>query len=68
MQKAGFVPQNRGFLHGFVAILSYKILKNLNKREAGGWESLIPWGLVTRLVDRTHQVTAHPIGIAPDNS
>jgi hypothetical protein len=68
MQKAGFVPQNRGFLRGFDAILRYKILKNLKKREAGGWESLIPWGPVTRLVDRTHQVTAHPIGLAPDNS
>lgn len=68
MQKAGFLHQNRGFLRGFDAILRYKILKNLKKREAGGWESLIPWGPVTRLVDRTHQVTAHPIGLAPDNS
>lgn len=62
MQKAGFVPQFRGFIPGFDAILRYKILKNLKKKEAGGWESFLPWGVLARLVDHTHRVTAHPIG------
>jgi SAM-dependent methyltransferase len=64
MQKAGFSPQNRGFVPGFESILRYKILKNLKKRGAGGWESILPWSLLTRLANYSHQVTAHPVGLA----
>jgi SAM-dependent methyltransferase len=64
LEKAGFRADFRGFLPGFEDILRYKILKNLKKREAGGWESMLPWSLLTRLADRSRQVTAHPIGWA----
>ncbi|MFN0106809.1 MAG: class I SAM-dependent methyltransferase [Bryobacteraceae bacterium] len=64
MQKAGFKPQFRGFLPGFDAIIRYKILKNLKKREIGGWESALPWRLLSRLANRSHQVTAHPVAWA----
>ena len=62
--RAGFLPEFVGPLRGFDAILRYKILKNLHKRDRGGWESLLPWPVLTRLADRSHRVTAHPIGRA----
>lgn len=68
MEKAGFAPEYRGFVAGFDSILRYKILKNLKMRELNVWESFLPWSLVTRLVDKTHQVTAHPVGIARERS
>lgn len=64
MQKAGFSTHFGGFLPGFDDILRYKILKNLKIREAAVWQRLLPWRTLTRLADRSHQVTAHPYGRA----
>jgi len=64
MQVAGFSPRNCGFVQGFESIIRYKILKNLGKRDAGGWERLLPWPLLSRLADRAHKVSAHPAGFA----
>ena len=62
MQISGLSPRNPGFVRGFESIIRYKILKNFRKRDAGGWESLLPWSFLTRLADRSRQVTAHPVG------
>jgi SAM-dependent methyltransferase len=62
MRKAGLQPEYRGFGPGFADIIRYKILKNLKQRETAGWERALPWELLSRLVNVTHQVTAHPVG------
>ena len=64
MKLAGFVPEFRGYMPGFTGIIRYKILKNLTRREISTAESLLPWSLLSRLADRLHKVTAHPVGWA----
>jgi SAM-dependent methyltransferase len=62
MEKAGFRPEFRGFLPGFTGIIRYKVLKNLQLNETAGWERVLPWELLSRVVDKVWEVSAHPVG------
>jgi 2-polyprenyl-3-methyl-5-hydroxy-6-metoxy-1,4-benzoquinol methylase len=64
LMSAGFRPESRGYLSGFTDIIRFKVLKTLKMRRTSAWERAIPWSLASRLVDRRHCVTAHPIGWA----
>jgi cyclopropane fatty-acyl-phospholipid synthase-like methyltransferase len=64
MQRAGFESFFPGYGPGWTNIIRFKVLKNLRRRAVGGWERLLPWPLVARVVDRRLRVSAHPVGWA----
>lgn len=63
-QQTGFRADFRGFLPGFEKIISFKVLKTFHIRKAALWHRLLPWKLLSRIVDWRHKVTGHPIGWA----
>jgi len=64
LERHGFRAEHRGFLSGYEDIIRFKILKNLGVERISLGERVMPWGLLSRLVDRRYQVTAHPVGWA----
>lgn len=60
--EAGFASQHPGFLPGFVDIIRFKALKNLRIKERAGWQNLLPWWVLARLLDARLRITAHPVG------
>jgi SAM-dependent methyltransferase len=64
MRRSGFEPKFPGFLPGFTDIIHVKVLRFFGRCYSSAWERLVPWPLVTRVVDRRFQVTAHPVGRA----
>ena len=63
LEFAGFRAEYRGFVAGFEDIIRYKVLKVLGMRRKNRIEQALPWGLLTRMVDRKEGVSAHPIGV-----
>ena len=51
-----------GYLPGFDDIIRYKVLSTLKQHRRGRIENALPWPLLSRVVDRRHHVTAHPVG------
>ena len=64
LRKSGFAADFRGFLPGFEDVIRFKILKNLGRKRRSSLESVVPWNLLSRVVDRRFGLTAHPIGWA----
>jgi len=64
MRRAEFRPEFAGFRPGFEDILRFKILKNLHIRRIAWWERVLPWSILSRIVDRIYKVSAHPRGWA----
>ena len=64
LRKSGFAADFRGFVPGFEDVIRFKILKNLGRKRRSPLESLVPWNLLSRAVDRRFRITAHPIGWA----
>jgi len=62
--RHGFRPEQRGFLSGHDDIIRFKVLKNLGRRRRSAVEAMLPWPILSRVVDRRYGVTAHPIGWA----
>jgi SAM-dependent methyltransferase len=65
MKTAGLVPSFPGYGPGWTEIIRFKALKNLRRRSVGGWERLLPWQLVSRVLDRRLALSSHPVGWAP---
>jgi len=61
---AGFDSKDHNFCSGFVEIIKFKILKTLRVKEVHFLIDLLPWNLLSRVVDRRHQVTRQPYGVA----
>jgi SAM-dependent methyltransferase len=64
LRKTGFAPDFRGLLPGFEDVIRFKVLKNLGRKRRSRLEALVPWRVVSRLIDRRLGITAHPIGWA----
>lgn len=64
LRRAGFVPAHPGYLDGFTDIIRFKVMKNLRFRRRSALADLLPWSVLSRLVDRKYAVSAHPVGIA----
>jgi SAM-dependent methyltransferase len=64
LKLTGFRPEFKSLLPGYTDIIRFKVLKNLGVRERAVWEQLVPWQIVSRLVDWRAGITAHPIGWA----
>lgn len=57
----GLEPAFTGYSRGWRGIIRYKILKAVHRRRRGLTEQVLPWGLITRFVDRRRGVSAQPI-------
>lgn len=64
LAMTGFRPEFLHFPPGFSQIIRFKVLKNLGVRRRNCLERVMPWALISRLVDRRFQITAHPVGWA----
>jgi len=64
LQQTGFLPFERGVLPGWQDIARSRILKGLGGRNRNMFESLLPWGLLSRLADRHVRINDHPLGRA----
>jgi SAM-dependent methyltransferase len=63
--RSGLVPYHVGFLPGHEDIIRYKVLKAMHIRSRHPIERLVPWSLVSRVVDRRHRVSAQPLARRP---
>jgi SAM-dependent methyltransferase len=63
-EKAGFMSKQPGFYDGFVDIIKFKVLKTLGIENRNLVVDLLPWSVMTRVVDARHQVSKQPYGIA----
>ncbi len=64
LREAGFNPKNIGSFDGFVEIIKFKVLKTLRIRNRSWLLDLLPWSLISRMVDARHKVSKHPYGVA----
>jgi 2-polyprenyl-3-methyl-5-hydroxy-6-metoxy-1,4-benzoquinol methylase len=64
LKMTGFSTKRCGFVNGFCDIIRYKVLKNLGFRKCSLIEKLLPWQLLTRIVDSKYAVSAQPVAYA----
>jgi SAM-dependent methyltransferase len=62
-QNVGLTPVPGGCGPGWSDIIRFKILKNLHFGTRSVIEAMLPWPLLSRLVDARYGVTAHPLAI-----
>jgi SAM-dependent methyltransferase len=64
LEKSGFRAEFRGYSRGFDDIIRFKVLKSLGFHTTSPGERALPWKILSRIVNKKSQVTAHPIGWA----
>jgi len=64
LERAGFTTSFPGYRSGWNDILRFKVLKQAGRRTSGRALQLVPWGPVSRTLDRRLRVSAHPVGWA----
>ncbi|MDQ8039725.1 MAG: class I SAM-dependent methyltransferase [Rickettsiella sp.] len=64
LEKSGFKPEFQGFLPGFSDVIKFKVLKNLRYRSESKLFDVLPWSMLSRLIDKKFKFSHHPIGIA----
>jgi len=62
---AGLLPERPGYRSGHTDLIRHKVLKALGARQHRLIDTLVPWPLVSRVVDWRHGVSHHPIGRKP---
>jgi SAM-dependent methyltransferase len=65
LEIAGFEVLWPGSVDGLDDVIRFKVLKTLRVRRMSAAEQLLPWGAITKVVDRRHQVSAMPAGRRP---
>jgi len=65
LERAGFEPLWPGRIGGFDDVIRFKVLKGLRVRRTSGFEQVLPWGSISRVVDARHRVSAMPAGRRP---
>jgi 2-polyprenyl-3-methyl-5-hydroxy-6-metoxy-1,4-benzoquinol methylase len=64
LRESGFRAEFKGYLPGFDDIIRFKVLKSLGFHTTSPGERALPWKILSRIVNKKSQVTAHPIGWA----
>lgn len=64
MEQSGFRAEQRRRLHGYSDIIRFKVLKNLKVRDRNIVERILPWRLLSAVVDARFGVSEHPVGWA----
>jgi SAM-dependent methyltransferase len=62
LTNVGFRAEPVSYSKGFTDVIRFKVLKNLGLKQIGWWEQLLPWFLLSPVVDRRFGVSAFPIG------
>jgi SAM-dependent methyltransferase len=65
MEMVGLEVSFPGYVAGWTDIIRYKSLKNLANGPLKAGERLLPWPVITRLLDRHLQLSAQPVGRRP---
>jgi hypothetical protein len=61
--KVGLKAVDGHYGPGWTDIIRFKILKNLGMKKRSWIESLLPWSLLSRLVDGRYRVSAQPLAV-----
>ncbi len=64
LQASGFEAQFPGYISGWDDIIRFKFLKTIGVRETAAWERVLPWSLLSRVIDLRVKPSAHPAGRA----
>jgi len=64
LQATGFSAHKEGFMPGFSDMIRFKVLKNVGIRTRGAGERMLPWWILSRLVDKMYRLSDFPIGRA----
>jgi cyclopropane fatty-acyl-phospholipid synthase-like methyltransferase len=64
LEQTGFKPTYLGFMRGYSDIIKFKVLKNIRCRYSLKIFDLLPWAILSRLIDKKLKITAHPLGVA----
>lgn len=64
LEASGFRPYYPGFGPGWEKMIRSKVLKNVGIRKNAAWQALLPWSVISRLIDARYRVTQLPAGIA----
>lgn len=64
LEQSGFRAEHRGRLPGYCDIIRFKVLKNLGVRDRGIVEQVLPWRVLSAVVDARFGVSEHPVGWA----
>lgn len=67
LQKSGFEARQGVPLGRLVGIIKYGVLKNLGLKKKNQIIEILPWRLLSSLVDYRYQVSKWPIGVATNN-
>jgi SAM-dependent methyltransferase len=62
--KAGFEAGQGRFLDGWVGVIQFKVLKTLRVRNMHPLIDILPWRLMSSIVDSRYQVSRMPTGVA----
>jgi cyclopropane fatty-acyl-phospholipid synthase-like methyltransferase len=62
MEMAGLTAERPGFVDGWTDIIRYKALKNAGIRHTSLIERVLPWPLLSRLIDKRFGLAAQPVG------
>lgn len=64
LEKAGFVVQPGRYIPGYEKIIHFKILKTLGFKSDSAFFRLIPWPVVSKLVDAKYRISEMPMALA----
>jgi SAM-dependent methyltransferase len=64
LERTGFAPISTGYAPGWDDIIRFKVLKTLRVRSTNVIERMVPWRVVSRVVDWRLRPSAQPIGRA----
>ncbi|WP_186372858.1 class I SAM-dependent methyltransferase [Yersinia alsatica] len=64
MRKTGFLPKKIDNFNQYSDIIKYKILKNTGFQNKSFLIDMLPWRIISKLVDLRYQVSAQPYGVA----
>ena len=67
LQKTGFEARQGISLNGFVGIIKYKVMKTLGLKNKNRIIDMLPWRLLSSIVDSNYHVSQFPIGVAINN-
>jgi SAM-dependent methyltransferase len=63
-EKAGFVVQPARYMPGYEKIIHFKILKTLGFKSDSPMFGLVPWSVVSKLVDAKYRISEMPMALA----
>jgi len=64
LEKAGFEAQPGLYRPGFEKIIQFKVLKNLGVKRDSAFFNLVPWSIISRLIDMKYRLSGLPTAFA----